>query len=112
MTGPELKTFYEEVNGGASIGSTLLFQLINLAKPWWSKPRPWAVLRCTDTSKSVTTAGTWQVVIYLSLIMRFGRRYGKEPVTLFDGLRSYPFRQMPWHQRLSYKDTPRTFVLR
>jgi hypothetical protein len=28
MTGPELETFCEEINGGASIGSTLLFQFI------------------------------------------------------------------------------------
>jgi hypothetical protein len=38
MTGPELKTFSEEINAGASIGSTLLFQFVNLAKAMWSSP--------------------------------------------------------------------------
>jgi hypothetical protein len=32
MNGTELETFCEELNGGASIGSTVLFQSINLAK--------------------------------------------------------------------------------
>ncbi len=32
MSGTELETFCEKINGGASIGSTVLFQFINLAK--------------------------------------------------------------------------------
>jgi hypothetical protein len=32
MTGTEFATFVEEVNGVATIGDTLLFQLLNLAK--------------------------------------------------------------------------------
>ena len=36
MSGTELQTFRTEVNGDASIGDTLLFQFLNLAKPWWS----------------------------------------------------------------------------
>ena len=36
MSGTELQTFCTEVNGDASIGDTLLFQSLNLAKPWWS----------------------------------------------------------------------------
>jgi hypothetical protein len=32
MTGPELETFCEKLNGGASIGATIVFQFINLAK--------------------------------------------------------------------------------
>lgn len=31
MTGTELETFCEEINGGASIGSTVLFQFIHFA---------------------------------------------------------------------------------
>jgi hypothetical protein len=34
MIGPELETFCEEINRGASIGATVLFQFINLAKRW------------------------------------------------------------------------------
>src|SRR5437667_12607963 len=36
MSGTELQTFCTEVNGHASIGDTLLFHFLNLAKPWWS----------------------------------------------------------------------------
>jgi hypothetical protein len=32
MNGPELQTFCKEINGGASIGGTLLFQFIKVAK--------------------------------------------------------------------------------
>jgi hypothetical protein len=111
MTGPELETFCEEINGGASIGSTLLFQFINLAKAMVEQTRPWMVLRDTDTSKIVTTGNTWQTAIDLSTIDRFNRFYGEEPITLFDGTNGIQkFRQVPWHQRLSYRNTPCTFV--
>jgi hypothetical protein len=76
MTGPELETFCEEINGGASICSTLLFQFLNLAKAMVEQSRPWVTLRETDTSKSVTASNTWQTVINLSTIDRFDRFYG------------------------------------
>ena len=44
------------------------------------------VLRYTDTSKSVTTANTWQTAIDLSTIARFNRFYERDaPIKLFDG---------------------------
>jgi hypothetical protein len=52
MNGSQLATFTEELNGGASIGSTLLFQLLNLAKAMIEQRRPWMILRDTDTSKT------------------------------------------------------------
>ena len=55
MTGSELSTFATEVNGGASIGSTFLFQLFNICKALVEQRRPWMVLRSTDTSKAITT---------------------------------------------------------
>jgi hypothetical protein len=60
MTGPELETFCEEINGGASIGTTVLFQFINLAKAMVEQTRPWVALRETDVSKSVAAGNTWQ----------------------------------------------------
>jgi hypothetical protein len=41
MTGTELETFCKEIDGGVSIGSTLLFQFINPAKaipPFFQEP--------------------------------------------------------------------------
>jgi hypothetical protein len=111
MTGPELDTFCDEVNGGASIGSTLKFQLIGIAKALVEQRRPWVILRNTDTSKSVTTSNTWQTAIDLSTIARLNRFYGEEPITLFDGTNvQQRFRQVPWNKRLQYKDAPNTFV--
>ena len=52
MTGIQLATLAEEINGGASIGSTLLEQLLNMAKALIEQRRPWMVLRSTDTSKT------------------------------------------------------------
>ena len=54
MTGTELE-ICTEVNGGASIGDTLLLQFINLAKAMVELRRPWMLLRYTDSSKSVAT---------------------------------------------------------
>jgi hypothetical protein len=66
MTGAEFSTTEEEINGGASIGSTLLFQFGNVGKSLIEQRRPWMILRKTDTSKTVTTANTWQTAIDLS----------------------------------------------
>ena len=49
MTSDELKTLCTELNGGASIGQTLLFQLLNLSRALVEQKRPWMVLRKTDT---------------------------------------------------------------
>src|SRR5690349_11510264 len=111
MTGTELSAFCEELNGGASIGDTLLFQFINLAKAMVEQLRPWVLLRNTDTSITVTPANTWQTVIDLSGIARFSRFYGETPVKLFDGTnRIVYYRQMPFDRRLEYKDVPNTFA--
>src|SRR5688572_4419348 len=110
MTGVQLATLAEEINGGASIGSTLLEQLLNMAKALVEQRRPWMVLRSTDTSKSVTTANTWQTAIDLSTIARFNRFYGDTPIKLFDGSsRTAHFIQVPLDRRLDYKDQPFTF---
>lgn len=110
MTGEVLDTFVDEVNGGASIGSTLKFQLINLYKALIEQRRPWMVLRYTDTSKTVTTASTWQTAIDLSTIARLNRFYGGFPIRLFDGNnRIERYRQVPIEERLYHKDVPNTF---
>jgi hypothetical protein len=111
MTGAQLATFCEELNGGASIGETLLFQLINVSRALIEQRRPWMVLRYTDSSKTVTTSNTWQSAISLSTITRFNRFYGEYPVKLFDSSnRIEYFRQVPFNQRLHYKDATNTFV--
>jgi hypothetical protein len=81
MTGAELATFAEEVKRGASIGSTFLLQLFNICKALVEQRLPWMVLRSTDTSKSITTANTWQTAIDLSTITGFNRFYGEYPTT-------------------------------
>ena len=47
MIGPEFATFCEEVNGGVSIGDTLLFQLLNLSKAMVEQRRAWVLRRQT-----------------------------------------------------------------
>lgn len=103
MTGTELGTFCGEVNGGASIGSTVLFQFLNLAKAMVEQLRPWMLLRYTDMSKSVTNRNTWQTAIDLSSIARFNRFYGDVPVKLFDGASGIQrFKQVSFEKRLGY----------
>jgi len=111
MTGPELETFCEEINGGASIGATVLFQFINLAKAMVEQTRPWMALRYTDASKSVASGNTWQTAIDLSAVARFNRFYGEKPIKLFDGNnRIACYRQVPFDGRLFYREEPHTFV--
>jgi hypothetical protein len=114
MTGPELEVFATEINGGVTISETLLFQYINIAKAMVEQMRPWMILRKTDTSKNVAAANTWQTAIDLSGMSDFNRFYETEtsaPIKLFDGNnRIEQYRQVPWNERLYYKDVPNTFV--
>lgn len=111
MDGNTLSTLVDELNGGASIGDTLKFQLINAYKASLEQERPWAVLRKTDTSKTVTTANTWQTAIDLSSIARFSQFVGSRPVRLFDGSqRITRYRQVPFADRLEHLSSPQTFV--
>src|SRR5947208_3265903 len=110
MTGTELSTFCEEVNGGDSIGSTLLTQFVGIAKALVEQRRPWMLLRKTDTSKTVTTAYTWQTAIDLSTLTRFNRFYGRYPIRLFDGNQTVVrYRQIPFEERLENLNRSNTF---
>jgi hypothetical protein len=111
MDGDTLSTLFTELNGGASVGSTLKFQLINTFKAMLEQERPWMVLRKSDTSKSVATSNTWQTAIDLSTLTRFSRFYGRRPVRLFDGTqRIVRYRQIPFDDRLEHILVPNTFV--
>src|SRR5947209_8137344 len=102
MPGPTLATFCEEINGGASIGDTLLTQFVNLAKGLIEQRRPWVILRDTDTSKTVaaTSASAWQTAIDLSTIARFNRFDDSDEgaaIKLFDGNQTFvKYRQVPF----------------
>jgi|SRR5438132_9447748 hypothetical protein len=72
MSGTELQTFCTEVNGDASIGDTLLFQFLNLAKPWWSSAGHGCSC-ATRTPRGASGSPTRQTAIDLSTIARFNR---------------------------------------
>src|SRR4051794_18083421 len=111
MDGATLSTLIDELNGGASIGTTLKFQLVNAFKAMLEQERPWMVLRKTDTSKTVTTSNTWQTAISLATLTRFNRFYGSRPVRLFDGSQtSFRYRQVPMDDRLENISSPDTFI--
>jgi hypothetical protein len=113
MTGAQLATFTQELNGGASIGDTLLFQLLNLAKAMVEQRRPWMILRDTDTSKTLSAGNNWQTAIDLSTIARFNRFYGDEPIKNFDGSNRIEYlHQVPFQKRLEYKEAYGTFVFK
>lgn len=111
MDGSTLSTFIDELNGGASIGETLKFQLVNAFKAMLEQQRPWAILRKTDTSKTVATSNTWQSAIDLSTLSNFNRFYGPSPVRLFDGNQTVVrYRQVPFAERLENLNASNTFV--
>ena len=111
MTGNQLSTLVDEINGGAAIGSTLKLQLLNLAKALVEQRRPWMVLRNTDTSKTVSTSNTWQTQISLTSIDRLSRFFGEDPIKLFNGAQTiFEYRQVPFDKRLQHMLDPDTFV--
>lgn len=110
-TGEQLGDFITSLNGGASIDSTLLNTLIDSAKTIIESERDWMVLRKIDTSKTVTTANTWETAISLATITDFSLFYGEYPIRLFDGSnRIEYYRQIPWDRRLEYKNVSNTFA--
>lgn len=104
-TAQELKTFCISLNGGADIDATLLENLISNGKAIFEAERDWMVLRKVDTSKTVTTANTWQTAIDLSTITDFSHFYGEQPILLFDGDERIEYYDIkPFDRRLEYKN--------
>ena len=113
-TGAQLKTFITGLNADATIDDTLLDVLVDNAKAIIEEERPWMVLRKTDSSKTVTTANTWQTAIDLSTITDFSRFHVNDDqpaLRLFDGsnrIESYYLK--PFTDRLDWKDASGTCV--
>ena len=113
-TGAELTTFITSLNAEADIDATLLDVLVDNARTVIEEERPWMVLRKTDTSKTVTTANTWQTAIDLSTISDFSRFYMNQDgvvIKLFDGNNRVDYITLKsFDQRLEYKDVSGTAV--
>ena len=113
-TGAELTTFITSLNAEADIDATLLDVLVDNARTVIAEERPWMVLRKTDTSKTVTTANTWQTAIDLSTISDFSRFYMNQDgvvIKLFDGNNRVDYITLKsFDQRLEYKDVSGTAV--
>lgn len=108
-TGEELMTFITSLNAEATIDPTLLDVLVDNAKAILEEERPWMVLRKVNTSKTVTTANTWQTAIDLSTITDFSRFYSDDPIRLYGGdNRVEDYRLVPFDRRLEYKDVSHT----
>jgi hypothetical protein len=113
-TGAELTTFINSLNAEADIDAALLSVLVDSALAIIEEERPWMVLRKTNTSKTVTTANTWQTAIDLSTITDFSRFYMNQDgvvIKLFDGNNRVDYIQLKsFDQRLEYKDVSGTAV--
>jgi hypothetical protein len=113
-SGQSLYDFITGLNGGATIDIDLLTILVNTAKAIVEEERDWMVLRKIDTSKTVTTANTWQTAIDLSTITDFSQFNVNQDgiaVKLFDGdNRIQHYFLKPFDERLEYKDSSNTCV--
>lgn len=98
MAGTEPETFCEEINGGASIESTVLADA--------------AVDSATlDRHKQERRSRQHMADRNRSTIARFNRFYGETPIKLFDSTHGIQgFKQVPWEHRLGYRMSPGTFV--
>lgn len=114
MNGTELETLATEVNGGDPIGSTLLFQLIGIAKAIVEQRRPWVLLRKTNTAITVsaTSQSAWNTPISLTAITDFSRFYDNQksaPIKLFDGNQTVAqYWLVPFEDRLNHIQSPFT----
>lgn len=112
--GSELLTFMTGLNGGFPIDTDLATVLVDNAKSILEEERPWMVLRKTDSSKTVTTANTWQTAISLATITDFSKFYTNDDgvvLKLFDGNnRIEYYRLKSFDQRIEYKDVSNTCV--
>lgn len=113
-TGVQLTTFITGLNAEATVEATLLDVLVESARAILEEERPWMVLRKTDSSKTVTTANTWQTAIDLSTITDLSRLLVNSDgvaVKLFDGgERIEYFILKPFDQRLEWKNVSHTCV--
>lgn len=113
-TGAQLYTFITSLNAEAPIDIDLATTLVETARAVIEEERPWMSLRKTDSSKTVTTANTWQTAIDLSTITDFSRFYVNQDgviLKLFDGTDRIEYiRLVPFDQRLEYKDVSNTAV--
>lgn len=113
-TGAELSTFINLLNAEANVDATLLDTLVDTARSVIEEERPWMCLRKTNSSKTVTTANTWQTAIDLSTITDFSRFYMNQDgvvIKLFDGNNRIDYiRLKAFDQRLEYKDVSGTAV--
>lgn len=56
MDGATLKTLTEDILGGRSIGETLFYQLLNIARVNREMKRPWVILRYVDSSQTISAS--------------------------------------------------------
>lgn len=113
-TGQELTTFITALNADLTIDAALLDILVDNARAIIEEERPWSVLKKTDSSKTVTTANTWQTAIDLSSITDLSRLFVTNDgiaVKLFDGgdrIEYYSLKS--FDQRLEYKNVSNTCI--
>lgn len=111
MTGTALATLITSVNGGDPIDDDLMSSLVEIGKTVLFGERDWMTLRKTDSSLSFSASSTWETAYSLNGITDFSRFYGDCPIRIFDGVNCVErYRQVPWDQRLEYKDVNNTFV--
>ncbi len=110
MTGADLNTQFEELNGGRSINSVLFYQFVNLFKNYIEGIRPWIILRKQDSSISVTS--NTSITTANSLPTDFRRPYnvlrpngtkGALMLKTSDNVKSYPV-QIQFGQHQEYTD--------
>lgn len=118
MIGTALKTLCISVNGDSDVETTLLSSLLNVGKAILEGERDWVVLRKLNTAITVSASAVsaWNTAISLATITDFMRFYedlstNKGAIKLFDGSnRIQEYRQVPFDERLKYRDSSGTFV--
>jgi hypothetical protein len=110
-TGTQLLSFINSLNADAEVDATLADVLVDNARAIIEAERPWMVLRKTARNLSASTSDTWETEKSLAGITDFGRFHGDFPVRLNDGgNRTEFYRQVPFEDRLEWKDVSNTFV--
>jgi len=97
MTGTTLKQLTTDLLGGAELGDTLFYQLLNIAKNNREGLRPWIILRAEDSEETASSGDTFETM--KDLPSDFRRTLTRDTMVLRAGESILRYTQIPFSSR-------------
>lgn len=112
MTGPEMKTFTEELLGD-TIDDVIFYQLANIARQKRENLRPWQILITEDTTKTANSGDdhTTSKALPTDFSRMFPWTSRRPQMVLVSGDNDIDYREIAFGLRYARRNTPRLFVI-